>query len=59
MTRAEVDLRTSVADWLLVYAFGGHPMRSSRCSPTRRAFAMIVKVGFTAPIETKKLESTR
>ena len=35
-----------------------HPRRSSRWSPTRRALAMIVSVGFTAPIEAKKLAST-
>src|SRR5688572_15268378 len=32
--------------------------RSSKWSPTRRAFAMIVSVGFTAPLEMKKLPST-
>ncbi len=32
--------------------------RSVRCWPTRRALAMIVSVGFTAPIDGKKLEST-
>ena len=36
----------------------GQPSRSMRCSPTRRALAMIVRVGFTAPIDGKKLEST-
>jgi len=28
-------------------------------SPTRSAFAMMVKAGFTAPIEGRKLPSTR
>jgi hypothetical protein len=27
------------------------------CSPTRNAFAMIVKVGLTAPMDGKKLAS--
>jgi hypothetical protein len=34
------------------------PMRSSRWSPTRSALAMIVRAGFTAPLEGKKLPST-
>ncbi len=34
------------------------PSRSSRWSPTRSALAMMVRVGFTAPIETKKLAFT-
>src|SRR6185369_668706 len=34
------------------------PRRSSRCLPTRRALATMVRVGFTAPLETKKLPST-
>ena len=29
-----------------------------RWSPTRRAFAMIVKAGLTAPLDAKKLPST-
>src|SRR5215475_1571454 len=32
--------------------------RSSRRSPTRKALAMIVRVGFTAALDTKKLAST-
>src|SRR6266478_924693 len=34
------------------------PRRSRRWSPTRNALAMIVSVGFTAALETKKLPST-
>ena len=34
------------------------PMRSSRWSPTRSAFAMAVRAGLTAPILGKKLVST-
>ena len=34
------------------------PNRSRMWSPTRRALAMIVRVGLTAPIDTKKPEST-
>jgi hypothetical protein len=33
------------------------PSRSAMPSATRRALAMIVRVGFTAVLETKKLES--
>ncbi len=35
----------------------GYPSRSAMCSPTRKALAMIVRVGLTAPIEGKKLAS--
>jgi len=35
------------------------PSRSLILSATRRALAMMVKVGFTAPIEGKKLASAR
>ena len=35
-----------------------HARRSARCCPTRSALAMMVSVGFTAPIDGKKLEST-
>src|SRR5450759_848973 len=34
------------------------PSRSSKWSPTRNAFAMMVRLGFTAAIDTKKLAST-
>ena len=34
------------------------PSRSSRWSPTRRALAMAVSAGFTAPMLGKKLVST-
>ena len=34
------------------------PSRSSKWSPTRSAFAMMVRLGFTAAIDTKKLAST-
>jgi hypothetical protein len=34
------------------------PRRSVRCSPTRRAFAIAVSAGFTAPMLGKKLVST-
>ena len=34
------------------------PSRSAMWSATRRALAMIVRVGFTAVLDTKKLEST-
>src|SRR5438034_7741004 len=33
-------------------------IRSSRWSPTRRALAMIVRAGFTAALDGKKLPST-
>ena len=36
----------------------GYPSRSRRCSPTRRALAMAVSAGFTAPMLGKKLVST-
>ena len=35
-----------------------HPSRSRRWSPTRSAFAMMVRAGFTAELEGKKLPST-
>ena len=35
-----------------------HPRRSVRCSPTRRALAMAVRAGLTAPMLGKKLVST-
>ncbi len=35
-----------------------HPRRSIRCSPTRRALAIAVRAGFTAPMLGKKLVST-
>ena len=35
-----------------------HFRRWARCSPTRKAFAMIVSAGFTAELEGKKLPST-
>ena len=35
-----------------------YPSRSTRCSPTRMAFAMAVRAGFTAPMLGKKLVST-
>jgi len=35
-----------------------YPSRSSRWSPTRSAFAMAVRAGFTAPMLGKKLVST-
>src|ERR1041385_1747075 len=34
------------------------PSRSNKWSPTRNAFAMIVRAGFTAPLDGKKLAST-
>ena len=37
---------------------GAHFMRWARCSPTRKAFAMIVSAGFTAELDGKKLPST-
>ena len=35
-----------------------YDIRLSRCSPTRMAFAMAVRAGFTAPMLGKKLVST-
>ena len=35
-----------------------NPSLSSKWSPTRSAFAMMVRLGFTAAIDTKKLAST-
>ena len=43
---------------LLLEPFAFYAIRLIRCSPTRRAFAMIVSAGFTAPLEQKKLPST-
>lgn len=47
---------------LIMVAFvnlGTHaPNLSSKWSPTRKAFAIIVSEGFTALLETKKLAST-
>ena len=37
---------------------GVRPAARSRCSPTRMAFAMAVRAGFTAPMLGKKLVST-
>jgi hypothetical protein len=48
VSRFEVGLGVSIQE-----------SRSRRCWPTRRALAMMVSVRLTAPMETKKLESTR
>jgi hypothetical protein len=43
---------------LFLQPFAFYTIRLIRCSPTRRAFAMMVGAGFTAPLEQKKLPST-
>jgi hypothetical protein len=45
--------------WITAHAPGpAYPMRLSRWSPTRRALAIAVSAGFTAPMLGKKLVST-
>ena len=50
--------RDCFQEFTILRKFRSEPNRSSKWSPTRNAFAMIVKLGFTAAIDTKKLAST-
>ena len=52
--------KTSQLDWFSSWLqfLEVTSVRSSRCSPTRMAFAIAVRAGFTAPMLGKKLVST-
>ena len=55
---ARLTTRSSAVVAIAALRTAGQPSRESRWSPTRRALAIAVRAGFTAPMLGKKLVST-